>query len=130
VGKENFQLCLGDPSRGLIRGPVCRSSLPNAGLAGELPLNEDVWKPLRTLKELDLAGNSLHGYVPPEIGNLQSLQTLSLQNNKFAGDLPSEWAQLSNLENLNVSNNNFQGSIPVEWIGSSTSPGMANLQLA
>lgn len=107
-----------------------RRSLANVGLSGELPLNTAVWAPLSSLEELDVAGNSLHGYVPPEIGTLRDLRTLSLQENDFTGDLPVEWSQLSNLENLNVSGNAFEGSIPVDWIGSASTPGMANLQLA
>ena len=54
-------------------------------LTGQLPLDKDVWGPLRTLKRLNLADNQLSGYLPPQMEELGNLEYLSLANNSMSG---------------------------------------------
>ena len=67
---------------------------------------------LTKLGELNLANNSLTGFVPPSIGNLSSLTKLHLSMNHLHGSIPEEIRQLTILEYLRVSVNNLTATIP------------------
>lgn len=68
---------------------------------------------LRHLRRLDLAGNSLSGKIPPEIGYLlPNLFTLRLENNLFSGDVPVSIGEMTYISDLNLSYNQLEGKIP------------------
>ncbi|WZY90883.1 hypothetical protein YC2023_047618 [Brassica napus] len=69
---------------------------------------------LRSLKHLDLSGNSFNGPVPASFGDLSELEFLDLSLNRFAGGIPVEFGSLRGLRSLNVSNNLLVGEIPDE----------------
>ena len=90
------------------------SNVPSAGLAGSLPLDNSVWEPLGSLQSLNLAGNSISGYVPPEFTDLTNLQSVQLQNNQLQGPLPdlSTTLQSSNVAGNQLTGEGFLGSLP------------------
>ena len=45
--------------------------------------------------ELDLRGNYLIGYLPPELGNLDRLTKLNLLGNQLSGKIPAELGNLA-----------------------------------
>jgi len=76
--------------------------------------------------ELNLQNNSLHGYLPTEIGNLVKLQILNINNmsgfyagRMLSGSLPTEIGNLPELRELILNFHNFTGNIPVS-IGNCT----------
>ena len=67
---------------------LCRN-LTNLHLQGQLPLDATVWGGLDTLEVIDVSGNNVTGYVPPQIMEVGALQNLSLANNGLQGPLPA-----------------------------------------
>ncbi|KAK9120598.1 hypothetical protein Syun_018215 [Stephania yunnanensis] len=63
---------------------------------------------------LDLAGNSLNGSIPSELGLLSGIQRLEIGYNALSGGIPKEIGNLSNLTYLDLSNNNLSGFLPPE----------------
>ncbi|KAJ0259374.1 Leucine-rich repeat receptor-like tyrosine-protein kinase PXC3 [Hirschfeldia incana] len=80
----------------------------------QLKGNATLISDLRSLKHLDLSGNSFNGPVPASFGNLSELEFLDLSLNRFAGGIPVEFSKLRGLRSLNVSNNLLVGEIPDE----------------
>ncbi|KAJ6813186.1 putative LRR receptor-like serine/threonine-protein kinase isoform X1 [Iris pallida] len=64
------------------------------------------------LRWLTMAGNSIEGSIPPEIGNLVSLTMLHLGINFLSGRVPASIGLLKNLQALDLHSNNFSGEIP------------------
>ncbi|WOL20407.1 hypothetical protein Cni_G29212 [Canna indica] len=68
---------------------------------------------LRRLRRLDLAGNLISGFIPPEIGVfLRHLLTLRLEENNLSGNIPASVGFIPELTVLNVSHNRLAGEIP------------------
>ena len=65
---------------------------------------------LKTLRELRLGENALHGALPSDLCNLTALEILDVHNNSVSS-LPEEVEKLSRLRVLNVSDNKLS-SIP------------------
>eukprot|EP00891_Asterochloris_glomerata_P006163 jgi/Astpho2/6163/fgenesh1_pg.00088_%23_8_t len=91
-------------SQGLVTG----INLASAGLTGSLPLDNSVWEPLASLQSLNLADNSIGGYVPPQFADLTNLQSVQLQNNQLQGPLPNLSTSTS-LQSANVAGNQLTG---------------------
>ena len=87
---------------------ACCSNLASAGLTGSLPLDNSVWEPLASLQSLNLADNSIRGYVPPQFADLTNLQSVQLQNNQLQGPLPNLSTSTS-LQSANVAGNQLTG---------------------
>lgn len=60
---------------------------------------------------VQLCNNKLSGFVPPEIGKMQSFSMMHLGENHFHGKLPSQIGRMP-LVVLNVTQNKFSGEIP------------------
>ena len=91
--------------------------IDNTGWLSEGPLDKwhGVWTDDRGwVDSLRLAGNELHGRIPPELGSLTHLEALSLGRNRLTGTIPSELGKLANLENLTLGWNSLWGTIPPE----------------
>ena len=85
---------------------LCCSNLPSAGLTGSLPLDNSVWEPLASLQSVNLADNSIGGYIPPQFMDLSNLQSVQLQNNQLQGPLPD---LSTSLQSANVAGNQLTG---------------------
>nr|GMC87112.1 probable LRR receptor-like serine/threonine-protein kinase At3g47570 [Ipomoea batatas] len=59
-----------------------------------------------------LEENLLSGFIPSEIGDLQSLQVLFLSKNHFSGKIPLTLFNLTSLSSLHMDKNNLDGKIP------------------
>lgn len=64
------------------------------------------------LESLDLSYNQLNGFIPREIGAIDSLRSLNLAGNQFSGMIPSEVSKLYALTDLNLCCNQLTGKIP------------------
>ena len=90
-------------------GRVIRIDLAGASLAGSIPAELGDLSGLRTLL---LHSNSLTGSIPAELGNLSNLTSLELSNNALTGSIPAGLGDLSSLTLLSLNNNALTGSIP------------------
>ncbi|KAJ8759848.1 hypothetical protein K2173_009949 [Erythroxylum novogranatense] len=87
-------------------------NLSHLGLTGTL---EDLsFSSFPNLLTIDLSNNSLHGSIPPSIGNLSQLNLLDLSYNLLSGNLPSEIRNLAKVVDLWINDNQLSGSIPDE----------------
>ena len=77
---------------------------------------------LKSLRYLDLSGNTFEGIVIPNFfGSLKNLHYLNLSNGGFSGVVPSTLGNLSNLQFLDLSSNEVKQSLFVkdlEWMTS------------
>ncbi|XP_010508595.1 PREDICTED: receptor protein kinase-like protein ZAR1 [Camelina sativa] len=63
---------------------------------------------------LVLLGKSLSGYIPSELGLLDSLNRLDLAHNNFSKTVPVRLFQATNLRYIDLSHNSLSGPIPVQ----------------
>ncbi|XP_071690917.1 receptor protein kinase-like protein ZAR1 [Rutidosis leptorrhynchoides] len=61
---------------------------------------------------LALAGRSLTGYIPSELGNLVYLRRLNLHNNNFYGSIPNQIFNATSLHSIFLYGNNLSGELP------------------
>ncbi|KAJ0259343.1 Protein kinase domain-containing protein [Hirschfeldia incana] len=61
---------------------------------------------------LNLFGKSLSGYIPSELGLLDSLNRLDLANNNFSKPIPVRLFEPTNLRYIDLSHNSLSGPIP------------------
>lgn len=95
-------------------------SLPGLALDGALPLDAGVWRPLASLKSVDLSSNKLTGFVPPQLNALKDAEIVSLMGNGLQGPLPGGLGSLPKLENLILARNNLTGPLPADWGNATT----------
>lgn len=67
--------------------PRCCRDLAGLSLDGELPFDSSVWQPLNSLTSVNLSGNDLSGFLPPQISELGNVTTLNFGGNNFNGVL-------------------------------------------
>ncbi len=91
-----------------------RRSLPGQDLTGQLPLDATIWSALPQVQSLDLKGNELNGYVPPQLSGMAGAQSLDLSNNQLQGPLPP-LANMSALESVAFANNQLTGAWPAAF---------------
>ena len=87
----------------------CRN-LTNLHLQGQLPLDATVWGSLDTLEVIDVSGNNVTGYVPPQIMEVGALQNLSLANNGLQGPLPGSMG--ASMVSMSTRSNQLTGGGP------------------
>lgn len=61
---------------------------------------------------LKLAGRTLRGYIPSELGNLNYLRRLNLHGNSFYGSIPDPIFNATSLHSIFLYDNNLSGSLP------------------
>ncbi|KAB1200717.1 Receptor protein kinase CLAVATA1 [Morella rubra] len=72
---------------------------------------------LNTLVNLTVAGANITGTLPLQMTNLTSLKVLNISNNLFTGDFPGGIILgMTQLEILDTYNNNFSGPLPTEVV--------------
>ncbi|KAK3409842.1 hypothetical protein EUGRSUZ_J01921 [Eucalyptus grandis] len=59
-----------------------------------------------------VAGNSLMGPLPLEVGNMSQIVQVDLSDNRLTGEIPSTLSQCLMLVSLDMAGNFFEGSIP------------------
>jgi Leucine-rich repeat (LRR) protein len=67
---------------------------------------------VKSLRTLDLSGNSFPGSLPQDIGNLFLLEELKLSDNLLSGVVPSSIVKCRLLKILDLQRNRFSGLIP------------------
>ncbi|GLJ14420.1 hypothetical protein SUGI_0233020 [Cryptomeria japonica] len=70
--------------------------------------NTEKWR----VVEVDLRNKSLHGVIPPPLGNLSFLHYLDLSFNRIGGQIPSALGRLRRLQILYLHANLLEGSVP------------------
>ncbi|XP_068653198.1 brassinosteroid LRR receptor kinase-like [Aristolochia californica] len=86
--------------------------LSSNNFEGEIPARLALGS-CKTLIELDLSFNLLHGILPPAFASCSVLESINLANNTLSGKFPAETlASMLSLKNLNVSYNKFEGKLP------------------
>ncbi|CAN1122935.1 Probable leucine-rich repeat receptor-like protein kinase At1g35710 [Linum perenne] len=84
-------------------------NLANNSLYGFIPSQ---MANLSELSFLDLSWNHFYGSIPSEIGSLVRLSSLSLDLNQLSGYVPEEIGRLTSLKTLRLAYNSFAGPIP------------------
>lgn len=92
-----------------IRNRVISLYLPNKNLTGYMPSELGF---LNSLTRLNLAQNNFSKPIPAHIFNATNLVYLDLSHNLFSGPIPSEIKTLKNLTHLDLSSNLLNGSLP------------------
>ncbi|KAL1331109.1 hypothetical protein HN51_048358 [Arachis hypogaea] len=69
---------------------------------------------LRYLRRLNLHDNEFYGVVPVQLFNATALHSLYLHRNNLSGPFPPSLCTLRRLENLDFSQNSFSGHLPPE----------------
>ncbi|KAF8012298.1 hypothetical protein BT93_I0439 [Corymbia citriodora subsp. variegata] len=68
---------------------------------------------LTSIVYFDVGGNSLHGEIPPDIGNyFPHLRGLYITFNQFSGQVPHSLPNATGLEDLFLTSNSFTGKVP------------------
>ncbi|KAD4384193.1 hypothetical protein E3N88_24361 [Mikania micrantha] len=71
---------------------------------------------IRSLKLLDISGNSLHGDIPGDgFANLTELVHLDTHYNYFSGSIPRQFFRLTNLSYLDMGYNWLEGELGPEF---------------
>lgn len=109
----------------LKKGRVIYLELPSNNLNGFIP--NEIGN-LDSLELLNLSSNNLSDTLPVSIGNLKNLKSLVLNNNRLSGNIPTEIGQLSLLKQLFFDNNYFTGAIP-QTIGNLSNLEYLNLSI-
>ncbi|GAB2269705.1 hypothetical protein Dimus_004627 [Dionaea muscipula] len=90
-------------------------ALSNNEISGELPEEEEEeeeWRQLSQLQNLDLSFNSLQGKPPTTIFSLPNISSVNLASNMLSGSLPYDMACGQKLGFVDISNNRLTGGLP------------------
>ena len=91
---------------------VTKIDLDETNLVGYLPSELGL---LQSLQTLVLAYNTVTGTLPSEIGRLgDSLVVIDFETNAITGTLPSEYGAMTSLEEIWMSYNSIGGTIATE----------------
>jgi hypothetical protein len=91
------------------RGHVTGLFLPNKGFSGYIPSELGL---LNSLRRLSLAHNNFTNPIPSHLFNATSLLSLDLSHNSLSGPIPAQISALQTLRRLDLSSNSLNGSLP------------------
>ncbi|KAF8043839.1 hypothetical protein BT93_A1985 [Corymbia citriodora subsp. variegata] len=91
------------------RGRVASLFLAGKSLSGYIPSELGL---LGSLRRLNLAGNNFSQPIPSRLFNATSLVSLDLSRNSLSGPIPTQIKNLRNLAHLDLSSNSLDGSLP------------------
>lgn len=92
-----------------IRNRVNSLYLPNKNLTGYMPSELGL---LNSLTRISLASNNFSKPIPANLFNATNLVYLDLAHNSFSGPIPDQIKTLKNLTHLDLSSNLLNGSLP------------------
>ncbi|CAI0406748.1 unnamed protein product [Linum tenue] len=120
-----------DPTPCHWRGVACNIdrrvtslSLPDKQLAGYIPSELGL---LDSLTRLTLSGNDFAGFIPSPLFNAAALRYLDLSRNRLSGPVPPRIGSLQLLAHLDLSSNRLNGSLPESLIELRSLSGTLNL---
>ncbi|KAI9080730.1 hypothetical protein K1719_037243 [Acacia pycnantha] len=88
---------------------VTQLALPNKGLTGYIPSELGL---LDSLRKLSLSHNNFSNAIPSRLFNATALVVLDLSHNLLSGPIPTEIRFLKSLRHLDLSSNSLNGSLP------------------
>ncbi|KAL9237813.1 hypothetical protein vseg_012317 [Gypsophila vaccaria] len=91
------------------RTRVTSLTLSNLSLSGYIPSELGL---LDSLTHLSLSSNNFTSTIPPHLFNATSLSTLDLAHNRLSGPLPARISALTGLTFLDLSDNRLTGGLP------------------
>ncbi|KAH7557315.1 hypothetical protein ACOSP7_026971 [Xanthoceras sorbifolium] len=92
-----------------IRNRVSSIYLPNNNLTGYIPSELGF---LNSLSRLNLAHNNFSKPIPAHLFNATNLVSVDLSHNSLSGPIPNQIKTLKNLTHLDLSSNLLNGSLP------------------
>ncbi|XP_031280208.1 receptor protein kinase-like protein ZAR1 isoform X2 [Pistacia vera] len=92
-----------------IRNRVTSLYLPNKSFTGYMPSELGL---LNSLTRLNLAHNNFSKPIPANLFNTTNLVYLDLSHNSFSGTIPDQIKTLKDLTHLDLSSNHLNGSLP------------------
>ncbi|KAJ0099876.1 hypothetical protein Patl1_20619 [Pistacia atlantica] len=92
-----------------IRNRVTSLYLPNKSFTGYMPSELGL---LNSLTRLNLAHNNFSKPIPANLFNATNLVYLDLSHNSFSGTIPDQIKTLKDLTHLDLSSNHLNGSLP------------------
>ncbi|TYH89174.1 hypothetical protein ES332_D01G240500v1 [Gossypium tomentosum] len=98
--------------------------LPNKGLTGYIPSELGL---LDSLTRLSLAQNNFSKLIPYHLFNATNLVYIDLSHNSLSGSVPPQIKSLKNLTHLDLSSNSLNGSLPESLVELKSLRGTLNL---
>lgn len=109
---------------GCTRKRVTSIFLPNKGLTGYIPSELGL---LDSLTRLSLAQNNFSKLIPYHLFNATNLLYIDLSHNSLSGSVPPQIKSLKNLTHLDLSSNSLNGSLPESLVELKSLRGTLNL---
>ncbi|KAG4163660.1 hypothetical protein ERO13_D01G185600v2 [Gossypium hirsutum] len=109
---------------GCTRKRVTSIFLPNKGLTGYIPSELGL---LDSLTRLSLAQNNFSKLIPYHLFNATNLVYIDLSHNSLSGSVPPQIKSLKNLTHLDLSSNSLNGSLPESLVELKSLRGTLNL---
>ncbi|KAF5735869.1 inactive leucine-rich repeat receptor-like protein kinase [Tripterygium wilfordii] len=106
------------------RNRVTSLFLPNRGLSGYLPSELGL---LDSLKRLTLSHNNFSKPIPANLFNATNLISLDISHNSLSGPIPPRIRALNNITHLDLSSNLLNGSLPEYLLDLKSIAGTLNL---
>ncbi|GAV63921.1 Pkinase domain-containing protein/LRRNT_2 domain-containing protein/LRR_8 domain-containing protein [Cephalotus follicularis] len=119
-----------DPTPCLWSGIICTHdrvtslTLSNVGLNGYIPSELGL---LDSLSQLNLSFNNFSKLIPSHLFNSKNLLSLDLSHNSLSGPIPDQIKNLQYLTHLDLSSNDLDGPLPESLVDLKTLEGTLNL---
>ncbi|GMI64736.1 hypothetical protein like AT3G57830 [Hibiscus trionum] len=112
------------PGIACTRERVTSVFLPNKGLTGYIPSELGL---LDSLTRLSLSQNNFSKLIPYHLFNATNLIYIDLSHNSLSGSVPPQIKSLINLTHLDLSSNSLNGSLPESLVELESLSGTLNL---
>ncbi|XWS66409.1 hypothetical protein CRYUN_Cryun05aG0196700 [Craigia yunnanensis] len=112
------------PGIACTRNRVTSIFLPNKGLTGYIPSELGL---LDSLTRMNLSQNNFSKPIPSRLFNATNLIYIDLSHNSLSGPVPPQIKSLKNLTHLELSSNSLNGSLPESLVELKSLTGTLNL---
>ncbi|OMO70148.1 hypothetical protein COLO4_28738 [Corchorus olitorius] len=112
------------PGIACTRNRVSSIFLPNKGFTGYIPSELGL---IDSLTRLSLSQNNFSKPIPAHLFNATNLIYIDLSHNSFSGSVPPQIKYLKNLTHLDLSSNSLNGSLPESLVELKSLTGTLNL---